>query len=189
MREEVAAEGPDVVLSRRLREALEARLAEKQQALVLLNRRGYAAAVLCRQCGQTLSCPNCSVSLTFHRAAGRVRCHYCDYFASKPAKCPHCAGMFLERVGFGTERIESEIATCFPDAMVARLDRDTARPSGCRPAAAAPFCAARGRHPLSGPRWWRKGTTFRRSHWSASSRLTSGWDSPISGRLSGHFSC
>ena len=130
MREEIAAHGPDVVLSTSLQKALVARLEGKQQALILLNRRGYAAAILCRQCGQTLECPNCSVSLTLHRAAGRVRCHYCNYSAARPATCPRCAGSFLEQVGFGTERIESELATRFPHAVVARLDRDTARRRG-----------------------------------------------------------
>ena len=130
MRDEVAAHGPDVVLSTALRTALEARLARGEQALVLLNRRGFAAAVLCRQCGQSVACPNCSVSLTLHRQAGRVRCHYCGYAVRRPAVCPHCAGPFLEQVGFGTERIESEAAGLFPGATVARLDRDTARRRG-----------------------------------------------------------
>lgn len=130
MKEESATHGPDVVLSTALQEALEGRLQRKEQALILLNRRGYAAAILCRQCGETLVCPNCSVSLTLHRAAGRVRCHYCNYFARRPTTCPHCAGAFLEQVGFGTERIESELTTRFPDAAVSRLDRDTARRRG-----------------------------------------------------------
>ena len=130
MREEVAERGPDVVLSTALQGALAARLERGEQALVLLNRRGYAAAVLCRQCGRTIDCPNCSVSLTLHRQVDRVRCHYCGYAARRPAVCPHCAGPFLERVGYGTERIEREIAGLFPPAKVARLDRDTARRRG-----------------------------------------------------------
>ena len=130
MREEVAEHGPDAVLSTALQDALSARLSRGEQALVLLNRRGYAAAVLCRQCGRTVDCPNCSVSLTLHRQVERVRCHYCGYAARRPAVCPHCAGPFLERVGFGTERIEREIAGLFAPAKVARLDRDTARRRG-----------------------------------------------------------
>ena len=130
MREELAAHGPDVVLSATLREALAARLERGEQALVLLNRRGYASAVLCRQCGQSVACPNCSVSLTLHRRAGRVRCHYCGYAARLPSVCPHCAGPFLEQVGFGTERIENELAGVLPEAVVARLDRDTVRRRG-----------------------------------------------------------
>ena len=130
MRREVAEQGPDIVFSAALQDALADRLGRGEQALVLLNRRGYAAAILCRQCGRTLECPNCSVSLTLHRAAGRVRCHYCDYSSTRPDVCPHCAGPFLERVGLGTERIETELADLFPRARRARLDRDTVRRRG-----------------------------------------------------------
>jgi primosomal protein N' (replication factor Y) len=130
MRKEMAAHGSDVVLSTSLQEALSVRLSRKEQALILLNRRGYAAAMLCRQCGHTLECPNCSVSLTLHQAVGRVRCHYCNYSLARPVTCPHCAGAFLDRVGFGTERIESELADRFPEAVIARLDRDTIRRRG-----------------------------------------------------------
>ena len=130
MRGELATHGADTILSARLVEGLEDRLERGEQALVLLNRRGYAASVLCRQCGQTLVCPNCSVTLTFHRHAGRVRCHYCDYSQARPNVCPHCAGPYLERIGFGTERIETELTNVFPDAKVARLDRDTVRKRG-----------------------------------------------------------
>ena len=130
MRQEVAEQGPDVVFSAALHDALADRLRRGEQALVLLNRRGYAAAILCRQCGRTLECPNCSVSLTLHRAAGRVRCHYCSYSSARPAVCGHCAGPFLERIGLGTERIEAELAALFPQARLARLDRDTVRRRG-----------------------------------------------------------
>ena len=130
MREEFAEHGPDVVLSRELVEALDARLTRNEQALVLLNRRGFAAAVFCRQCARSLECPNCSVSLTFHRSAGRARCHYCGYSRARPAVCPECAGPYLEQIGFGTERVEAEIRDRWPNARVARLDRDTARRKG-----------------------------------------------------------
>ena len=130
MRAEVAAAGPDVVLSARLVDALATTLEHREQALILLNRRGFAAAVLCRQCGRTLECPNCSVSLTLHRSAGRARCHYCNYAVARPTTCAHCAGPYLETVGFGTERIETEIAGRWPHASVARLDRDTVRRRG-----------------------------------------------------------
>ena len=130
MRAELAAHGADTILSVPLLEGLEGRLERGEQALVLLNRRGYAASMLCRQCGQTLECPNCSVTLTYHRHAGRVRCHYCNYSQVRPKVCPHCAGPYLERIGFGTERIETELTTVLPDARVARLDRDTVRRRG-----------------------------------------------------------
>jgi len=130
MREEYAAEGPDVVLSRALREGLAERLARGEQALVLLNRRGFATAVFCRQCGEALECPNCSVSLTLHRAERRARCHYCNYALPVPKTCPQCAGPYLEQAGFGTERVEKEIHGCVPSARVGRLDRDAARRRG-----------------------------------------------------------
>ena len=132
MREELAAEGPEVILSRALREAIANRLAAREQALVLLNRRGFATAVFCRQCGGTLDCPNCSVSLVVHGEgqSRRARCHYCDYTTRVPKACPLCAGPYLEQTGYGTERIEAELKRCFSSARVARLDRDAIRRRG-----------------------------------------------------------
>jgi len=97
MREEYAAEGPDVILSRALREGLQARVERQEQSLVLLNRRGFATAVFCRQCAGTIDCPNCSVSLVVHAEgnARRARCHYCNYTARVPPACPLCAGPYL----------------------------------------------------------------------------------------------
>jgi primosomal protein N' (replication factor Y) len=132
MRDELAEEGPDVVLSRALREGMRDRLAKREQSLVLLNRRGFATSVFCRTCGMTEDCPNCSVSLTVHRAGARwrARCHYCNFSKLVPKACAHCAGPYLERVGFGTERVESEIAALFPEARIGRVDRDTVRRRG-----------------------------------------------------------
>jgi primosomal protein N' (replication factor Y) len=147
MREEMAAD-PEVVLGRPLVERLGQRLEAGEQSVILLNRRGYATAMFCRQCGHTMECPNCSVSLTVHRPrAGTVpvsdvtgtvpsrrgwkaRCHYCNYVRQVPAVCPQCAAPYLEHVGYGTERIESEIHRLFPEARVARVDRDTVRKRG-----------------------------------------------------------
>ena len=84
MREEYAAAGPDVIISAPLTDAISARLDRGEQAMVLLNRRGFATSVFCRQCGETLDCPNCSVTLTVHRAAKRARCHYCNYAMPSP---------------------------------------------------------------------------------------------------------
>jgi primosomal protein N' (replication factor Y) (superfamily II helicase) len=130
MRQEYADAGPDVIVSRPLAAAIEERLGRREQAMVLLNRRGFATSVFCRQCGQTLDCPNCSVTLTVHKAARRARCHYCNYAVRIPSACVHCSGQYLEHVGFGTERVEHEIAARFPDARVARVDRDTIRRRG-----------------------------------------------------------
>src|SRR5204862_6943090 len=120
MREEYAAGGPDVVLSRSLVAGIEARLAEREQSLILLNRRGFATAVFCRQCAGTIDCPNCSVSLVIHGEGSerRARCHYCNYSARVPARCPLCAGPYLDQTGFGTERLEAEIAPALPPSHV-----------------------------------------------------------------------
>jgi primosomal protein N' (replication factor Y) (superfamily II helicase) len=133
MREEYAAAGPDVIISGRLKTAIERRLTDGQQSLVLLNRRGLATAVFCRQCGSTLDCPNCSVSLIVHtegKDQHRGRCHYCNYSITVPKACPACAGPYLQRRGFGTERVATEISALWPRARVGRLDRDSVRRRG-----------------------------------------------------------
>jgi primosomal protein N' (replication factor Y) (superfamily II helicase) len=132
MRQEYAARGPDVILSERLTAAIDQRLRNGQQSLVLLNRRGLATAVFCRQCGSTLDCPNCSVSLIVHGGGGRhrARCHYCNYAVDVPKACLACAGPYLERRGFGTEKVAADIAALWPAARVRRLDRDAARRRG-----------------------------------------------------------
>ena len=132
MREEYADAGSDVVISRSLSAALQERLDRREQVLVLLNRRGYATAVFCRQCGDTFECPNCSVSLTVHRArrGWRGRCHYCDYSMDVPRSCRKCAAPYLEQAGFGTEKVEQQLRECFPAARVSRVDRDSMRRKG-----------------------------------------------------------
>jgi len=132
MRDELAAQGPDVVLSAALVEALQSRIARGEQAMLLLNRRGYATAVFCRQCGATLECPNCSVSLTVHheRRGARARCHYCNYSAAVPKACSACAAPYIEQIGVGTARVETEAAKVLPGARIARVDRDAAQRRG-----------------------------------------------------------
>jgi len=134
MRTEYAEEGPEVVISRDLGAAIGERLVCGDQALVLLNRRGYSTAVFCRQCGDTFECPNCSVSLTVHRArngtAWRARCHYCNYSVLVPTACRKCAAPYLEHAGFGTERVEEHLRGRFPGARIGRVDRDSVRRKG-----------------------------------------------------------
>jgi primosomal protein N' (replication factor Y) len=133
MREEYARSGPGAVLSEALKEAMGTRLARREQVLVLLNRRGYATTVFCRQCTTPIDCPNCSVSLTIHtgpRGTHRGRCHYCNYSVTVPSVCPRCAAPYMEQAGFGTERVEQEVRAACPGARVARLDRDTVRRRG-----------------------------------------------------------
>jgi primosomal protein N' (replication factor Y) len=132
MREEYADGGPDVVISRELSAAVADRLARQEQVLVLLNRRGYATAVFCRQCGDTFECPNCSISLTVHtaRRGWLARCHYCNYSVMVPKACRKCAAPYLEQAGFGTEKVEHHLRERFPDARIGRVDRDAVRRKG-----------------------------------------------------------
>jgi len=161
MRAEYANEGPDVILGAPLRDALTSRLDRQEQAIVLLNRRGFATVVFCRQCGETFECPNCSVSLTVHKAAGRARCHYCNYSMAVPKACAKCLGPYLEQLGFGTERVEAEIRALFPGARVGRVDRDTIRRRGAIAALLARF-AARELDVLVGTQMIAKGHDFPR---------------------------
>jgi primosomal protein N' (replication factor Y) (superfamily II helicase) len=132
MREEIAEAGDDVVLSRALMDAIRERLERGEQSLILLNRRGFATAVICRQCSATLECPNCSITLTIHKHGNHWsgRCHYCNFLKPVPKVCEKCAAPYMERVGFGTERVEAEVRKAFPAARVARVDRDTVRRKG-----------------------------------------------------------
>jgi primosomal protein N' (replication factor Y) len=143
MRQEYAEEGPDAVVSRELAGAIEDRLARHEQVVVLLNRRGYATSVLCRQCGDTFDCPNCSISLTVHRArqGWRGRCHYCDHSMAIPKACRKCAAPYLEHVGVGTERVEEDLARRFPQARIGRVDRDTVRRKGALTSMLSQFAA------------------------------------------------
>ncbi|MDH5494017.1 MAG: primosomal protein N', partial [Myxococcales bacterium] len=118
------------MLSGPLHAALEGCLEAQGQAILFLNRRGFAPALRCTACEEILQCPACSVSLTEHRRAGRLRCHYCDYHAPPGDRCPHCGAEALERLGLGTEQLEDTLAEVFAPARVARLDRDTASAGG-----------------------------------------------------------
>jgi len=118
------------IISRPLFTALEDVLRRGEQALLFLNRRGYARAMFCLFCGQVFQCRNCSVALTHHQAQGRLVCHYCGYAEKVPESCPHCQSAAIKRYGVGTEQVEAEVNRKFPGARVARLDRDTAPHSG-----------------------------------------------------------
>ncbi len=118
------------IISRSLFTALEDVLRRGEQALLFLNRRGYARAMFCLFCGQVFQCRNCSVALTHHQAQDRLVCHYCGYAEAVPSICPHCQSTAIKRYGVGTEQVEAEVKRKFPGARVARLDRDTAPHSG-----------------------------------------------------------
>ena len=120
----------DSSLSPPLAAALEETLVRGEQALLLLNRRGFAPFLLCADCGTTFRCPNCAITLTFHRGRRQLRCHYCDHIETPPELCPGCRGSAVEPQGAGTERLEEELSTLFPAARIARMDRDTTARKG-----------------------------------------------------------
>jgi primosomal protein N' (replication factor Y) len=144
MREEYAHQGPDVVISRTLAASIEDRLQRREQVLVLLNRRGYATAVFCRQCGDAFECPNCTISLTVHtaRPGWRARCHYCNYSMMVPKACRKCAAPYLEQAGFGTEKVEQQLRDRFPGARIGRVDRDSVRRKGALTSILSRFAAS-----------------------------------------------
>ncbi|MBR5491595.1 MAG: primosomal protein N', partial [Alistipes sp.] len=109
------------VLLNSIGEALE----RGEQTMLFQNRRGFSPFVQCSACGWTLRCPHCNVTLTMHRSADRMECHYCGYTAPVPRACPQCNTVDIKPMGFGTEKVEEAIAALFPAARVARLDRDT----------------------------------------------------------------
>jgi len=121
-----ASSGPaGSILSPRLVTAVEARLARKEQVILLLNRRGYASFVQCRACGEVAECPNCSVSLTYHRGRRRLLCHHCRHEEPAPSRCPRCGDTDLSWRGLGTEQVERVVSETFPEARLARMDVDT----------------------------------------------------------------
>jgi primosomal protein N' (replication factor Y) len=123
--------GPAVkIISRPLLTALEKVLFRGEQALLFLNRRGYARALFCLFCGHVFQCVQCSVALTRHQAGDRLICHYCGYSREVPEHCPNCQSTAIKQYGVGTEKVESEVRRLLPGARVARLDRDTAPHSG-----------------------------------------------------------
>jgi len=118
--------GADPILTPPLRDALAERLARKEQSLLLLNRRGYATSLLCRECGMQAMCPNCSVALTLHKGGRVALCHYCAFETSAPRACGSCKGEYLRLTGYGTEKVLEAVRAALPTARVERLDRDLA---------------------------------------------------------------
>ncbi len=103
------------------------RLARNEQSLLLLNRRGFSSVLICGDCGLAVKCPSCSVSLTFHKAEQKLKCHYCGFFTPPPDKCPACHGISLKPLGSGTQKIEEELRALFPTARILRMDSDSVK--------------------------------------------------------------
>jgi primosomal protein N' (replication factor Y) (superfamily II helicase) len=137
MRREFQETGQEQLFSRSLVEQTKAALERGEQTLILLNRRGYSFAVICRACGEKLECQNCAIALTHHKPAGedaeiarvgqRLECHYCGYRRTVPARCPKCESEHLYYLGAGSQQGEERLAEIFPFARIGRMDRDTVR--------------------------------------------------------------
>jgi primosomal protein N' (replication factor Y) len=127
MRKDFAESKIRSILSRELRQGIQDRLDRKEQVLILLNRRGFSAFVLCRSCGQNIQCKNCSISLTYHKMKNLLLCHYCAYAQKVPTQCPRCGSEYLYFLREGTEKVEVILERMFPKARISRLDRDTAK--------------------------------------------------------------
>jgi primosomal protein N' (replication factor Y) len=125
MREEFLETRKQATFSRRLVEAIGQRLDNREQTMLLLNRRGFSSFVACRACGERIQCRNCSVTLTFHRRDRRLLCHYCGYAERVPSVCPKCHSEHIYFLGVGSEKVEEELHREFPRARITRLDRDT----------------------------------------------------------------
>jgi primosomal protein N' (replication factor Y) len=140
MRREFQESGRDELFSRSLIAQTKAALERGEQALILLNRRGYSFAVMCRACGEKLDCQNCAIALTHHKAASenleelragqRLECHYCGYKRTVPARCPKCDSEHLFYLGAGSQQGEERLQQIFPGARIGRMDRDTVRGRG-----------------------------------------------------------
>ena len=139
MRREFEETGKENLFARALTEATEEALGRGEQAIILLNRRGYSYVVICRACGEKLECENCSIALTYHKAvesgeglaAGqRLECHYCGYKKTVPRLCPKCESEFLYFLGAGSQQGEERLQEIFPGARIGRMDRDTVRGRG-----------------------------------------------------------
>ncbi|MCR5184740.1 MAG: primosomal protein N' [Bacilli bacterium] len=115
------------IFSKRLRMNIAQVLENQEQAILLINRRGFSTNVSCRSCGYVFKCPTCNIALTYHKTDNMLKCHHCDYVEPMEKECPECHSQYLMKTGFGTERIEEEVHRLFPKAKTLRLDSDSAK--------------------------------------------------------------
>ncbi len=130
MRTEFLETKRQAIFSRKLLEEMQQRIAQREQTILLMNRRGFSSFMVCRACGERMSCANCSVVLTHHRRDRRMLCHYCGYAEKIPAECPKCGSDYIQFLGSGSERVEDELHQHLPAARIARLDRDSTSAKG-----------------------------------------------------------
>ncbi len=129
MREQLK-NGNRSMFSLELADAIRLRLEKGEQMVLFLNRRGHSSFVMCRDCGTVVECPNCDISMTYHRSQERIKCHYCGEESHVPNSCPQCESEHIRFFGTGTQKVEEEIARFFPTARVLRMDVDTTRKKG-----------------------------------------------------------
>jgi primosomal protein N' (replication factor Y) (superfamily II helicase) len=125
MREVFARRKKPAIFSDELLRAIEETHDRREQTIILLNRRGYSSFILCRSCGESIECPNCDVTLTYHRGDRTLICHYCNHHQRSPSECPVCGSKYIYYVGEGTEQIEELLRQRFPRLRIGRIDRDT----------------------------------------------------------------
>ncbi|MBB6282110.1 primosomal protein N' [Geobacillus subterraneus] len=140
MREELRS-GNRSMFSRRLLDELRLRLERGEQAVLFLNRRGYSTFVMCRGCGYVIRCPHCDISLTYHRAGERMKCHYCGHEEPMAPRCPSCGSEHIRFFGTGTQKVEEELAKLLPEARVIRMDVDTTGRKGAHEELLSRFAA------------------------------------------------
>ena len=124
MKKELAV-GNRSMLSRKLKESIEKNIQDKKQTILFLNRRGYSTFVMCRDCGYTVTCNKCNITLTYHIRENKLKCHYCGYERQNLTKCPECGSNNIRYFGAGTQKLETEINKLFPEASTIRMDIDT----------------------------------------------------------------
>lgn len=120
----------NMIFSSTLKNKIQDRLLKKEQVILLLNRRGYSTVISCKACGYTYKCPHCDITLTYHKTSNNLRCHYCGYTVFKGDTCPECNEKSLADYGLGTEKLEQEIKSIFPESRVIRMDADTTSNKG-----------------------------------------------------------
>ena len=118
------------VFSASLTQLIQETLDKREQMILLLNRRGHSTFVMCRECGKTIQCPHCDISMVYHQAQQDLQCHYCDHHETVPHICPHCGSQKIKFFGTGTQKVEEELQKHFPQARIARLDQDTTSTKG-----------------------------------------------------------
>lgn len=118
------------IISKTLYDAIAKRLNKNEQVILLLNRRGYDNFLMCRSCGQTIMCPNCDITLTYHKFNNRLKCHYCGFEQSIIKQCPNCKSEHMQGFGYGTQKVEEELLRLFPHLRIIRMDNDTTSNKG-----------------------------------------------------------